>query len=104
MRAPVRPDGAACDRSMSVHQGAITLFGRATFGIVCGTNSTSAATPPPTTTYPFDVIPTRVYSSSPQRNAGTLKFAIVSSVMPPIGGDPEVAEGKVAACRGSAGA
>ena len=58
--APVAPEGAACERSMSVHHGAITLFGLATSGIVWGTNSTSAATPPPTTTYPFDVTPIEV--------------------------------------------
>ena len=43
----------------SFQSGATTLFGRFTFGNVCGRNTMSAAVPPPITTYPFETMPIR---------------------------------------------
>src|SRR3954463_517945 len=57
------PAGAVVLRS--VQNGASTLFGRAAFGNVCGKKLTSAAVPPPITTYPFVTTPIRLYGSPP---------------------------------------
>jgi hypothetical protein len=68
--------------SRSVQNGASTLLGRAGSGNVCGTKSMSALVPPPTTRYPFDVTPRRVYAVCPYtKGVGRLKLMICSSPM-----------------------